>query len=87
MKLIELCAGLKLLGEPAPEVPLLHLVLDPPPETNGKQQGEVLQDIADAALDLGLLVAVHRISPLDRWQPQPSLRCPCASAAVCMDII
>lgn len=85
-------AGFKVLGAEFPQVPLLHLVLDPEPPTNGITEGQVLQDLADKALDLGVLVAVHRISPLDRWQPRPSLRCaarhqrPQSAMSACPDI-
>lgn len=76
-------AGLSLLGESHTGAPLVHLVLDPLPETNGKTETQVIQQIADTARELGVLVGVHRTSPLDRWQQRPSLRCVPRSPYAC----
>ncbi|KAK9798138.1 hypothetical protein WJX73_006549 [Symbiochloris irregularis] len=72
--LLKSVPGIRVLGADFPQVPLLHLVLDPEPPTDGVGEGQLLQDLADKALDLGVLASVHRTSPLDRWQPRPSLR-------------
>ena len=68
-------AELNVLGSQDAAAPLVHLMLQQMPQSNGKTEGQVLQEIADAALDLGILVTVHRMSPLDRWQQRPTIRC------------
>ena len=62
------------MGSAEAATPLVHLTLEQLPEAGDKTEAQYLQDIADAALELGCLVSVHRISPLDRWQQRPTLR-------------